>query len=199
MVSRSRQGEIPSLPVRKFTVDEYHLMAKAGVFVDGDPFELLEGWIVPKMTRNPPHDVTIQIIDYALRDHLPTGWSVRIQCAITTGDSEPEPDIAVVQGSTRAYLRRHPGPADIALLVEVADSTLARDRADKGRLYARAGIGSYWIVNLVDGQVEVYTQPSGPTDLPSYHQRHDHGIDETVSLLIEGREVASIPVRHLLP
>ncbi len=193
------RNELPLLPMRKFTVDEYHKMAQAGVFKSGDPFELLEGWIVTKMTRNPPHDATIQIVNRLLRQHLPPGWDIRIQSAVTTADSEPEPDLAAVQGSERTYLHRHPGPADVALLVEVADSSLAQDREEKGRIYARAAIGIYWIVNLVDEQIEVYTSPSGAAPLPSYHQRRDYPPGESLPFVLQGREIASIPVRELLP
>src|SRR5579862_9140639 len=85
---------IPPFPVRPFTVDEYHRMIDADVLDEGDAVELLEGWIVPKMPRNPPHDATIGLADDALRIRLPAGWHVRLQSAITTSDSEPEPDLA---------------------------------------------------------------------------------------------------------
>jgi Uma2 family endonuclease len=79
---------------------------------------------------------------------MPLGWRVRVQLAITTSDSEPEPDLAVVCGSIRDHARRHPAPHEIVLVIEVAASSLTVDRA-KARLYARAGIPAYWIVNLV--------------------------------------------------
>src|SRR5205823_2588074 len=106
---------------------------------------------------------------------LPPDWSLRIQSAITLSDSEPEPDLAVVRGDERRYAAHHPRPADVGLLIEVADSTLLGDRADKGRIYARAGIAIYWIVNLIDRQVEVYSAPSGSGDSSAYGQRTDYG------------------------
>src|SRR5262249_16346423 len=117
----------PPYPIYKFSVDDYHRMIQAGILTEDDPVELLEGGIVPKRPRNPPHDGTIQIAVEVIRQRLPAGWQVRVQSAITTADSEPEPDLAVVRGDTRTYLARHPGPADIGLLIEVAN-TLARDR-----------------------------------------------------------------------
>ncbi len=189
---------IPPFPLRRFTVEEYHKLARTGVLPSGAPFELLEGWIVPKMTRHPPHDTTLDKTQEALRDRLSRAWRLRIQSAITTTDSEPEPDIAVVPGPADRYNNRHPGPSDIALLVEVADSSLLEDRNDKGRIYARAGIAVYWIVNVQQRQVEVYTDPSGPISEPLYGQRRDYREDELVPLVIAGQEIAQVPVRDLL-
>lgn len=98
-------------PVRRFSVDEYHRMIQAGILTEDDAVELLEGWIVPKMPRNPPHDGTIQIADEVLRPRLPAGWQLRIQSALTMPDSEPEPDLVVVRGDARTYLNRHTRPA----------------------------------------------------------------------------------------
>jgi Uma2 family endonuclease len=122
-----------------------------------------------------------------------------VQCAITLGDSEPEPDGAVVRGDARTYLTRYPGPGDVGLVIEVADSTLAADRIDKGRIYARAGIVCYWIVNLVDRQIEVYTSPSGPTAAPAFAQQADYHVGDAVPLVLDGTTVVSIPVQDLLP
>src|SRR5437016_4994181 len=105
---------------------------------------------------------------------LPAGWDLRVQSAITLTESEPEPDFAIVRGDESAYLTRHPTTADIGLVVEVSDSTLPGDRDDKGRIYARAGIPCYWIVNLVDRQVEVHTLPSGPVADPRSGQQINH-------------------------
>src|SRR5207248_2009497 len=93
---------------------------------------------------------------------------------------------------------RHPGPNDLALVIEVSDTTLARDREWKGPMYARAGIRVYWIVNLNDRVVEVYTEPSGPVALPSYRQRKDYSANETVSLALPQATII-IPVNDLLP
>ncbi len=189
---------LPPYPVRRFTVEEYHRLIEAGFFVEDERFELLEGWIVPKMSRNPSHDVTVDKVQELIRDHVPRGWRVRVQCAITTADSEPEPDIAVAPGPAELYAQRHPGPQDISLLVEVADSSLARDHGEKLRLYARAGIVCYWVVNLVNRQVEVYTDPTGPDATPTYRQRQDYLSGDAVPLVVGGQEVARVAVAVLL-
>jgi hypothetical protein len=185
--------------LRRFSVDEYHRLIETGVLVDGEPLELLEGWIVYKMTRNPPHDVALGLAGDAIDTRLPTGWHVREQSAITTSDSEPEPDLAVTRGARRDFKQRHPGPGDLALVVEVADSTLQLDRADKARIYARAGISVYWILNLVDRRVEVYTDPTGPDPAPAYRRRDDYGPADTVPLAVPGSPPLSVPVAELLP
>jgi Uma2 family endonuclease len=190
---------LPRYPVRTFTVDEYHRMIQAGILTEEDPVELLEGWIVPKMARNPLHDSTIQRLNRLLGPLLPAGWDARPQCAITTADSEPEPDFTVVRGDDLAYQAHHPGPPDLGVVLEVSDSSLARDRDDKGRLYARAGIVCYWIVNLVDRRLEVYTDPTGPDPSPAYRRRQDYGPADVVPLVLDGAEVARVAVRDLLP
>src|SRR5262245_6797547 len=167
-------GSMPPFPIQPFTVDQYHQMIAARVFHEDDRVELLEGWVTPKMPRNPAHDSTVDLVSEVLRALAPSGWRVRSQSAITTADSEPEPDAAVVAGAAMRYAQHHPGPADIALLVEVADSSVSHDRVEKGRVYSRAGIVSYWIVNLPDRQVEVYTDPTGPDPSPRYRKRPDY-------------------------
>jgi Uma2 family endonuclease len=190
----------PPEPVRRFTVDEYHRMIHLGILKEDDPVELLEGWIVAKMPRNPPHDVAVALTQAALSAALPQAWICRGQSAVTTIDSEPEPDIAVVRGPIRRYVTNHPGPADLGLVAEVADSTLARDRTLKARLYARAIIPIYWIVNIPDRQIEVYSDPIGAAAAEShYRQRQDFDVTGAVPLVLDGRAIATIPVRDLLP
>jgi Uma2 family endonuclease len=173
-------------------------MAEAGVLTQNDRVELLEGWITPKMTHNPPHDGTLCMVEESLRARLMKGWSIRIQSAMTTADSEPEPDIAVVRGTGRDYMRRHPNAADVSLVVEIADSSLPRDR-EKIRIYARAGVPVYWIVNLIDERVEVYGSPSGPCDQPSYGQSAVYNRGERLAVNCDGLTSAELQVSDLLP
>ncbi len=184
---------------RRFSVAEYHKLIEIGILTEDDNLELLDGYLVHKMSRNPPHDATLQLIQDTLPRLLPSGWCLRMQSAITLSRSEPEPDAAVVRGNARSYATQHPKPADIGLVIEVADSTLDADRLDKGRIYAEAGIAYYWIVNLVDRQIEVYTLPSGTTATPSFARRQDYRMGDDVSLLLDAALVANIPVRDLLP
>jgi Uma2 family endonuclease len=174
-------------------------MIKSGIVNEDNPCELLEGLVVEKMARNAPHDLAVALGHGELSRRLPPEWVPRGQSGVTTSDSEPEPDIAVVRGPQRRYAQQHPSPAETALLVEVSDSTLRRDRTTKQRVFARASIPVYWIVNLVDRQIEVYTEPSGPVEDPRYGKRQDFGENDAVPLVIDGVELARIPVRDLLP
>lgn len=191
---------IPPMPVRRFTVEEYLRLVRDGYFDQDNRYELLEGWIVPKTTKNPPHSVANALANEALRPMLRgRGFHLRDQDSVTAIDSVPEPDLAIVRGEIRDYSGRHPRPGDTALAVEVADSSLADDRKLKGRIYARAGIPFYWIVNLVHRQVEVYTDPTGPVDEPSYRSRLDFRPGESVPLILDGEEVGRVSVDDLLP
>ncbi len=192
-------GPLPPLPPRRWTVDEYHHLLQTGVLRSGEPVELLEGWLVTKMIRNPPHEQALDIAQNVLRNFLPADWRLRVQTAITTGDSEPEPDLAVIRNPISRYANRLPGPADIGLLVEIADTSLAHDRRTKGRIYARAGIPVYWIVNLVDHQVEVCTNHDPLAAEPAYTRHTDYLPGDAVPLVLDGTEVARLPVNDLLP
>lgn len=183
----------------RFTVAQYERLIETGFVTEDDNLELLEGYLVPKMTKNPAHEGCIDLASDLLNSHKPSGWIVRIQEAVTLGDSVPEPDLALARGTRRSYLVRHPGPSDVGLVVEVADSSLASDRTDKGRIYGRAGIACYWIVNVADGQIEVYTSPSGPTASPGYAQRQDYLPGNALPFLLDGVPIATIPVQELLP
>lgn len=189
---------VPALnTVKRFTVAEYNRLVDAGAF-DDSRVELLEGWIVEQTTHNPLHDATVDRVQELLRDRVGREWRVRVQSAISTTFSQPEPDIVIAIGPAERYATRHPGPDDIALLVEVADSSLDRDRLEKAPVYARAGIGVYWIVNLPERVVEVY---GNPTDTPAgrgYPPPARFAPGDALPLTIGGRVLPSIPVADIL-
>jgi Uma2 family endonuclease len=189
----------PPARLRRFTVAEFHRLAEAGILAPGERIELINGWLVSKVTHNPPHDSTVSIIRRRLDARLPGGWIVRIQSSITLSkDSEPEPDLAVVHGPEERYLKVHPRPRQIGLLVEVADASLAQDQTSKLEIYARDRIPIYWIVNLVDDRIEVYTQPRTGRS-PTYRQRVDYLPGQDIPFVLAGAQVDLIPVRDLLP
>jgi Uma2 family endonuclease len=185
--------------LRRFSVDKYHRMIAVGLLTEDDDVELLDGYLVHKMSRNPPLDGSLLALQDLLTRLLPTGWVCRVESAVVAVRSEPEPDLAVVRGDLRTYFTRHPGPADSGVVIEVADPTLAGDRADKGRIYAEAGLPEYWIVNLVDRQVEVYTHPQPAAAPPAYATRTDYRAGDAVPLTLDGVPVATIPVADVLP
>ena len=190
---------IPNDLIWRLSIEQYHAIIQAGILTDDDSVELLEGWLVFKMPKNPPHRATPRLVRTALENILPAGWYVDSQEPITLSNSEPEPDIVVVRGDTRQYLDRHPGADDIALIIEVSDTTLQRDLTVKKRIYARAGISIYWIVNLVEEQVEVYSQPLVEVEQPDYSQRLDFGRSAVIPIIVEGIEIGAIAVDALLP
>ncbi len=169
------------------------------MLTENDNLELLDGYLVHKMSKNPPHEGCIDLASDLLITHKPPGWMVRVQEAVVLTTSEPEPDLVVARGNRRSYLARHPIGADLGLVVEVADSSLLSDRDDKGPIYARAGIPCYWIINLQDRQIEVYTSPSGPTSSPTYAHRQDYRPGDSVPFVLDGQTVVSIPAQELLP
>jgi hypothetical protein len=196
--SPPKAEQAPPPHLYRFTIEQYQRMAAAGILTMGDHVEFLEGWIVQKMTQYPPHATAIDAVQDALRPLLPPGWRLREQKPISTSESEPEPGVIVVRGPLRRYAQRHPEPADIALVIEVADTTVDEDRSRKGRIYARAHIPIYWIINLADARVEVYTQPKAGRKL-AYRERRDYGIEELVPCNVAGKELGSVAVRDLLP
>jgi Uma2 family endonuclease len=186
---------VPDYPIWRFSVGQYHEMIRAGFLTEDDPVELLEGWLVTKMPKNPPHTLATQLTREALGRIVPSGWHVTDQEPITATDSEPEPDVVVVRGSLRDYSERHPSPSDIALVVEVSDATLQRDRTLKLRVYANARITAYWILNLPERQLEAYSDPADAT----YRQQLIYRESDAVPVVLDDQEIGRIPVGDVLP
>jgi Uma2 family endonuclease len=186
---------IPS-SLYRLTLEQYEAMVDAGIFTGRDKVHLINGYLVAKMTQNTPHATADELCGDLLNRVIPAGWSVRAAkpVRLPTESSEPEPDRCVVRGRIRDYAARHPGPADIALAVEVADSSLEDDRM-QADIYGRAGIPVYWLINLIDRQVEVYSKPgpSGYQSLEVFVPPH------ALTVMIDGVEVGEIPVAEILP
>ncbi len=180
--------------LRRFSVAEYHKMIKNGILTAEDRVELLEGWIVKKMPQNPPHSSSVTRANRRLARILPEHWTLRVQMPITLRESEPEPDIVLARGPEDFYDRRHPKPADIAVLMEFADSTLVDDRNYKCVLYAQERIPEFWLVNLVDKKIEVYTKPYAG----KYQKTLEYLSRETIPLILDGVKIDEILVSDLL-
>lgn len=193
-----RSMTVPNAPIWRLSVEQYHDMIRSGILTDDDPVELLEGWLVTKMPKKPPHTLATQLTRDALAGVLLSGWFVNVQEPISTADSEPEPDVVIVRGDRRDYREQHPRPDDVALVVEVADATLQQDRTLKLRLYASARIATYWILNLPERQLEVYRDPIGEGDQATYRQRRNYQPSDDAPVVIDGQEVARLRVESLL-
>lgn len=194
-----QEAAIPNHPIWRMSVEHYHAMIEAGILTDDDPIELLEGWLVHKMPKNPSHRALTLLVRRALERLISFGWYVDSQEPITTMDSEPEPDIAVVRGDTTDYLDRHPGPEDTALVVEVAEATLRRDRGIKKRIYARASIPVYWLVNLVNQTVVVYTEPDPAASPPDYQRHKVYRRGEQIPVVVDGAVIGQLAIDEILP
>jgi Uma2 family endonuclease len=179
----------------RMTVDEYERLAESDVLNDRR-VELIDGYLLRKMTIRPPHVWAVDAAREILERLVPGGWDVREEKPVRIPDfDEPEPDLAVVSGTRDDYANRHPGPGDVGLLIEVADSSLAQDRGLKLIAYARAGILVYWIVNLVDRQVEVYGDPRHD----GYGHCHIYRPDDQVPVVLAGAEAGRIGVADIMP
>ncbi len=188
----------PAESLVRLTVEQYHEMARQGIFSDDDRVELLEGLLVRKMTVSPAHHLATARVQDVLRKYIPLGYFVASPASVTLATSEPEPDAMVVRGVREDYAERHPGHGDVVLIVEVADSSLRGDRRFKKAIYAKAALPVYWIVNLIDRQIEVYSEPTGPAERPDYRDRRDYAETGELPLVIDGREIARIPVREVI-
>jgi Uma2 family endonuclease len=144
------------LTPRRFKRIEYQRLIELGFF-GGERLELLDGLLVVREPHNTPQATAIRLAVDALRAAFGAGWRVDSQLPVALDDdSEPEPDVFVVPADARAFRTEHPSTP--VLVVEVADASLTLDRRFKAHLYARARLSDYWIVNLVEGVVEVHRE-----------------------------------------
>lgn len=145
--------------VAKFNVDDYHRMIEAGI-LDGRKVELLDGVITEMAPQGTPHAYYSDESGDYLTDLLGKRAKIREAKPITLGDnSEPEPDIAIVKPLGAVYLEHHPYADDIFWLIEYSDSSLRKDLESKAKIYARAGIREYWVINLQEGTLVVFSAP----------------------------------------
>ncbi|MEO6808070.1 MAG: Uma2 family endonuclease [Isosphaeraceae bacterium] len=184
----------------RLSVRQFETMIDAGVFPETAHVELLGGRLVDKMTKNDPHDFAVDSFGDSLRRVLPGGWIVREEKSLRLGAYwRPEPDIVVVRGPRTLYRNRTPRAADVALLIEVADSSYAKDRGLKWRTYAAAGILVYAIVHLAARRVEVYRNPSGRGPLARYQEIEIYAEGTEVPIVIDGVKIGRLAVDDLLP
>jgi Uma2 family endonuclease len=184
-------------PLHRITVDEYERIIRSGALEDPSRVELIDGYMVDKMAKNPEHSFSATATHQAFVDRLPARWLARKEQPVRIpAYNEPEPDVAIVRGINADYRHRTPEPADVALLVEVSDWTLVQDRGVKLAASATDGIPIYWIVNLVDRQVEVYTRP---VKAGRYRSRKVFKPGQQVPIVIAGQPLPPIAVDDMLP
>lgn len=183
--------------IHRLTIDEYERMVDSGAIAARNGIHLINGYLVDKMTHNPPHAVADERCGRELLRIMPPGFHLRTSkpVRLPIQASEPEPDRCIARGTIDDYAERHPGPDDIALAVEIADSSLAEDRDYAINLYGPAGIPVYWIVDVKGRRVEVYTSP-GPN---GYGTPEVFTEGQSVPVVIGGQEVGRIAVTEILP
>lgn len=183
--------------IARFSLEEYHGLFRAGVLTPESRVELLHGYIVQRPPVNPPHKTALRRLVQHLTPLL-SGWVLDSQTPVTIDEDEPQPDFSVTVPPESRYAERHAGPGEIAFVAEVSDTTLAVDRGDKLVMYARAKVPVYWVVNIPERRVEVYTQPRGGKR-PTYRSHIDYTDGQVVPVVIAGEEVGRIAVSEILP
>jgi hypothetical protein len=182
----------------RLSVEQYDQLARLGVLSRDDRVELIEGLLIEKMTKNERHITTTWLIHRAISRILSDDWFAVTESPMAISRSEPEPDVMVLRGRIEDYFRRKPGAQDVALVVEVADSSYADDRARRA-MFAEAGIPFYWIATIPARRMEVHAEPELQGVAYSYRTSTEYGWDDAVPLRIDGQEIARLPVKNLMP
>jgi Uma2 family endonuclease len=188
--------ELESFPNRyRWSVEACYRLMDLG-FLEGR-FEILDGQVIDKMGQNPPHAATLTRLARILSGLFGPDF-IRVQAPISIPGSEgvynePEPDIAVTQAPENSYNKRHPGPSEVLLVVEVADTTLRTDLILKARLYAQVGIPEYWALDLNTRHLHVHREPSNGV----YAKVNMHTENESISLASSSGSL--VAVADLLP
>ena len=156
------QRRVPDVQRHRFDVDEYARMGEAGIFTEDDRVELIDGEVREMTPIGPPHAGIVNRLTELLVTRLAGRATVIVQNPIRLDrHNEPQPDLVVARRRKGFYADRHPEPGDVLLVVEVADSSMRYDRAEKAPRYGRAGIPETWLVDVEAGAVTVYADP-GP-------------------------------------
>jgi len=160
MTTVSEVEKISKVTPKRFRVEDFRKMTEVGILPEESGWEVIDGFLIDKMSIGSRHAGTIKILSEMLRDLIRSEAIISVQDPIHIDDyNEPEPDIALLKRRNDFYRESHPIPQDVLLLIEVSDSTIKYDREVKKTLYAEAEIAEYWLVNLQDNTIEVYSQP----------------------------------------
>ena len=179
----------------KWSVEEFHRVRATGVW-DGLRTYLIRGEIWEQGEMNPPHAVIVGLVQDVLRALFGVGFTVRAQVPLVLTDSSPFPDLAIVKGQQRDYLKVHPTKAE--LIVEIADSSLFEDTTTKAEVYATGGILDYWVVDVENRLLIVFRDPAPlPDGGLAYRTRLELGLTDTIAPL--AAPTSPVRVSDLLP
>jgi Uma2 family endonuclease len=197
------EKEIPAgTGIVPLTVEQYHRMIETGILSEGEPIELLDGLLVPKvrgegMTVNPKHARVVNRFLDLVSELRGRGCHFRAQSPVSLPPyDEPEPDGAIARGSLDDYTERHPGPEDLSCVIEVADTSLTRDRTTKQRIYAGTRVPQYLIVDLAANRIEVYEDPD--PEARTYRSRRLLTVEDEIPLRLPGGDRLIVPARPYL-
>lgn len=199
-VAASPPTDPPPGSVRRFTLAEYNRLIDLGILGKRDRCHLINGVIRNKMSKNAPHISATGKLNKRLSRLLPDEYFLLPDPAVQfpNSESEPEPDFVITAGPDTRFDEAKPVAGDVLLVIEVSHSSLAADRGEMLEMYAGGKIVEYWIVNLIDGIVEVYTQPRGGKK-PTYRTRTDYAAGDGVPVVLGGKQVGTIAVSDILP
>ncbi|MDR3635178.1 MAG: Uma2 family endonuclease [Isosphaeraceae bacterium] len=182
------------------TAERYSEMIALGAFRKRDHLYLWKGRLVAKITKGRPHVIAQSKLTNRMVPLVPIGWHVEQDQPIALGDDTmPEPDLTIIRGTANDYSTAPPSARDIALVVEVSDSSLAEDLGDVLQIYAAEGIPIYWVVGLAARVILVHGDPTGPAERPGYRTCQEYREGEEIPVVIDGREVGRIAVSDILP
>ncbi len=199
LVERSSLAGQTGLIPHRMTVERYERLVEAGVFGEDEPIFLLDGRLVEKMTKGFRHSFGALKLNRTLDRLIPPEFHARLEQPIFVREGiMPEPDVAIVRGTLDDYRDGHPTVHDTALVVEVADSSVAEDQQIIPRVYASASIPVAWLVNIPRRRVEVFSEPSGPTEAPRYAKCVRHEIDAEIPVVLDGVVAGRILVSTLI-
>lgn len=194
VATRSTEAaDSPSRPLHRLTVDQYDRMVQLGILNKNDRSELIEGRMVEKIRKSNDHHLPTQMLRDAFQLGLPAGWFALSEAPIRLARSVPEPDVMVVRGHILDLLKRKLRVDDLALIVEVSDSSYDEDRTRR-HYYAESGVSLYWIANIPDPRIEVYSDQSGS----DYATRQDFGWNDVVTLKLDDETTLRLPVNELM-
>ncbi|MGB0560393.1 MAG: Uma2 family endonuclease [Spirulinaceae cyanobacterium] len=194
-----RLSTVPTEPIWRLTVGQYHQMIATGILTADDRVELLDGLLTLQMPKKPSHRLVTKLLRTLLESLTPPDWYTDSQEPITLANSEPEPDVMLVKGNPRDYSDRHPSGAELGLVVEIADATLKRDQTLKKQLYAEAKIPCYWLINLPERSLTIYTEPMTQEGQSDYQKSETIAEMGVISVMVAGQEWGAIELSEVLP
>lgn len=193
------QSVSPKLSPYRINVRQFEKMIDAGVFPEGVRLELIAGVLV-EMTINEPHSFAVGTLGDLIRPFVPEGYHLREEKPSRTARYwRPEPDIAIVRGVRRDYTQETPNLDRFALIIEVADTSYAKDRSWKWRRYAASGVPYYGILDLNKRRLEVFTQPTDRGKAARYEALTVYGPEDEAPVVVDGVEVGRFRVAEVLP